>query len=369
MLFALRRLSLGLFLAAAASAILLASDWSHRRPRAGRAPRLALFQMTSRQILDDGVRGVLEGLSQQGFREGAGLEVRRFNAENDLATANAIAREIAGGRFDAAVTVSTPALQALANANRDGRLLHVFCVVTDPFAAKVGLTPGDPLGHPRHLVGIGTFQPVRELFHLARRLRPELKKVGTVWCQSDSAAEACVRLAREVSAELGIELLEAPVDSSTDVAEGARSLASRGAEAFWVGGDNVVETAFASVVVAAREARIPVLANAPGHVEEGALAGLGADYREVGRVAGQLTGRLLAGLDPATVKVENVVPRQLALRLQGLGELRDRWTVPDDVRSKAAVVIDEKGVRIPAASLGMAVPASLLARAGRGVGR
>ena len=97
MLFALRRLSLGLFLAAAASAILLASDWSHRRPRAGRAPRLALFQMTSRQILDDGVRGVLEGLSQQGFREGAGLEVRRFNAENDLATANAIASAIATG--------------------------------------------------------------------------------------------------------------------------------------------------------------------------------------------------------------------------------------------------------------------------------
>lgn len=346
MLFALKRLSLGLLLAVLASATLLVSDWSQRAPRPNRLPRLALFQMASRPVLDDVSRGVLEGLATTGMREGAGLEVRRFNAEGDLPTANAIAREIVGGGFDLAVSVSTPALQTLANANRDGRLLHVFCAVTDPFAAKVGLKPGDPLGHPRHLVGVGTFQPVREIFRLARRMRPGLKTVGTVWCPAESAAEACVKLAREESAALGIQLLEAQADSSADVANAARSLASRGVEAFWIGGDNVVETAISSVVGVAREAKVPLLVNSPSHVEAGAAVGLGADYVEVGRIAGALAGRLLSGLDPRTVRVENVVPTRLALNLQALGGLRDRWIVPDDVRSGAAFVVDEGGTRI-----------------------
>jgi ABC-type uncharacterized transport system substrate-binding protein len=347
-LFALKRLSLGLLLAAAAAGILLVSDWSQRRPRARALPRLALFQIASRQVLDDAARGVLEGLARSGFREGATLEVRRYNAEGDLPTANAIAREIVGGGFDAAVSVSTPALQALANANRDGKLLHVFCAVTDPFAAKVGLVPGNPLGHPRHLVGVGTFQPVRELFRLARRMRPGLKKVGTVWCPAESASEACLALARAEAAALGIELAEAQVDSSASVSEAARSLTARGVEALWLGGDNVVETAASSLVAAAREARIPFLANAPIHAEAGALAGLGADYVEVGRLAGDLAGRVLGGLDPATVRVENAVPTRLALNLAALEGLRENWTVPDDVLAEAAVVIERDGTRRPA---------------------
>lgn len=355
MLFALKRLSLGLLLAALASATLLVSDWSQRRPKARPVPKIAVFQMARRPVLDDAARGVLEALASAGYREGETLEVRRYDAAGDPATANAIAREIVGGGYDLAVTVSTPALQTLAHANRDGRLLHVFCAVTDPFAAKVGIEPGNPLGHPRHLVGIGTFQPVRELFRLARRMRPELKTVGTVWCPAEAPAEACVKVAREESAALGIELLEARADATADVAEAARSLVSRGAEALWLGGDNVVETASSSLVAVAREARIPLLGNAPNHAEIGALAGLGADYVEVGRLAGDLTARLLGGLDPATVRVENAVPTRLALDLQALGGLRERWIVPDDVRSGAALVIDEKGNRT--ARDGAAAPA------------
>ena len=339
MLFALKRLSLGFALAALASSILLVSDWDRRRPKACPVPRVALFQIASRPVLDDAARGVLEGLAARRFREGTTLEVRRYNAEGDLPTANAIAREIVGGRFDLAVTVSTPALQTLANANRDGKLRHVFCAVTDPFAAKVGLVAGDPLGHPRHLVGIGTFQPVRELFRLSRRLRPGLKKVGTVWCPAEAASEACLGLARDEAGRLGIELLEAQVDSSAAVSEAADSLASRGVEALWLGGDNVVETAASSIVASARKARIPFLANAPTHVDIGALAGLGADYAEVGRLAGDLAGRILGGLDPATVRVENVVPTRLALNLAALEGLRESWSIPDDVRAGAAVVL------------------------------
>ena len=70
--------------------------------------------------------------------------------------------------------MTTPCLQGVANANRDGRTRHVFGLVTDPFVAGVGLRRDDPLEHPRHLVGIGSFEPVASNIRYAKALNPDL---------------------------------------------------------------------------------------------------------------------------------------------------------------------------------------------------
>src|SRR6185369_16349936 len=113
---------------------------------------------------------------------------------------------------------------------------------------------------------------------------------------------------RGVCEEMGIELVEANVDGSAAVAEAARSLVARGVEALWVLGDVTVLTALESVVGAARDAHIPVFTSMPGSAEKGTLFDVGAEYGEVGRIAGALAGRILHGTDPATVAVENVMP-------------------------------------------------------------
>ncbi len=43
------------------------------------------------------------------------------------------------------------------------------------------------------------------------------------------------------------------------------------------------------------------------------MFGLGADYAVVGRAVGRLAGRVLEGLPPADVPIENVVPPQLSV--------------------------------------------------------
>jgi ABC-type uncharacterized transport system substrate-binding protein len=344
--YAIRRLALGLALIGGAAGVLLVSDLSNRQRVRGSVPRVALFQISSRPGVDLSRDGVLAGLAEDGFVDGRTLVVERFNAENDLPTANAIAHGIVHGGFDLAITLTTPALQVLATANRDGRIPHVFGVVTDPAGSGVGIGTRDPLDHPRHLAGIGTFQPVREAFRLAQRIRPQLRSVGVVWCPGEKCSEACVLLARETAGELGVTLLEAPVDNSAGVYEAAVSLTARGAEALWVGGDNTVETAVGEIVTAADRARIPVFVNTPDHVEMGALFGLGADYAVVGRAVGRLAGRVLNGLDPASVPVENRVPPQLSINATVLPKLDRGWEIPPDVRAAAAVVIDAAGRQV-----------------------
>lgn len=342
-----RRLALGLGLIVAAAAVLLASDLRQRKTATqagGDTFSVAIFQHASRPILDDAVRGTMDGLTETGFQEGRQITYTRFNAEGDLVTANAIAQSILQGGFDLVVTVSTPSLQTMANANQGGKLRHVFSVVTDPFNAGVGITGDGPGQHPDHLLGIGTFQPVRQTVQLAKQLYPALKTLGTVINPGEACSLACLEMAQDECRRLGLELLVAQVENTAGVYEAASSLTARNVEAFLIGGDNTVEAAIESVLRAANAARIPILAYAPDHAEAGALVGFGANYYDVGKTGGRLAGDLLNGkVDPRQFAVHDVMPRKLAVNLQTLARLRDPWCLPEDVVAGADIVMDAGG--------------------------
>ena len=118
---------------------------------------------------------MIDGLAAAGYQDGDAIRLRRFNAEGDAATSNTIARELVSGEYDLIVTLSTPSLQAVAGANRDAKIPHVFGMVSDPVAAGVGIAPDDPMKHPPYMVGLGTMQPVAEAFRMARKLAPKLR--------------------------------------------------------------------------------------------------------------------------------------------------------------------------------------------------
>ena len=342
-----RRLSLGLFLIALAGAVLLYSDRGRRVQGASRTARVAIVQHASTPVLDDGVRGVLDGLAESGFRDGDNLAVTTYNAQGDLATGNAIASQVTSAGYDVVVTSSTPSMQAVANANRDGRVTHVFTLVADPFSAGVGLDRDHPLKHPPRMVGYGSFLPVNDAFVLARKALPSLARVGIAWNPAESNSEAFTKKARESCHSLGITLLEANIDGSAAISEAIRSLASRGAQALFVGGDNTMTSAMGSVIVTAKALGIPVFTIMPGAPDRGTLFDVGLDFHELGRVSGVLVARVLRGESPSTIPIRDVqdeVPRQLVVNARALAGLKDDWRLPDDVRAEATALVDDTGV-------------------------
>lgn len=342
-----RRLSLGLFLILLTSSVLLLSDLKQRRGGGKNSvPRIALLQHSSQALLDAGVQGILAALSENGYADGKNMVLTRYNSENDVATGNAIAKEITDGRFDLVLTVSTLSMQAVANANKAGKTTHVFGLVADPFVSGVGLQRENPLAHPKHFVGIGTFMPVADSFEMARRMFPGLSTVGVVWNVGESNSRAYTMKAREVCAQLGITLLEANVDNSSGVMEAAGSLVARGVQALWIGGDVTVLVASESLIGVARKARIPVFTLTPPTAERGALFDLGANFHEVGRQTGQLAVRILQGADPATIPIVNYVPTKLIINQQALAGLKDPWRIPEDALALADLVIDETGRKL-----------------------
>lgn len=306
--------------------ILLLLDLSNRTAvKRSDLPTIAIFKIASRLILDQTEDGVLKALNDRGFIDGESCVIQRYCAEGDMGTANTIAQTIVNNQFSMVITISTPALQVMANANRSGKIMHIFCAVTDPYIAGVGIRGSGPDEHPAHLVGIGTFQPVEEAFDTARKMNPKLKKVGTVWCTSEVCSEACVRLARKKCAELGIELLEMSVENSTQILETANSLTARGVEALWLGGDNVVEAGIGQLITAAEKAEIPLFTNNPYNVYGNALFGIGANYFDVGSTAGQLAADVLQGKPTSEIRVDNVVPNYLKINPGALDNMKTKW--------------------------------------------
>jgi len=347
----LRHILPGLGLILAAAALLLLSDLGSRNRENTRTiifskehpARIGLLQASSNQVMDDVLQGFLDGLASRGFTKGDNLEVEVLNAQGDQPTMLMMAQSIVGGNYDLAASISTLCLQALASANQKGRIPMVFCSVSSPVAANVGVKSLGTLDKPAYMTGFGTSQPVEAIFREAVAANPKLKVVGVVWNPGEVNSVVCTERARKISAELGLTLIEAPIDSTKDVREAADALVTRGAEAFWTGGDATLISAYDVLQQAANKARIPIFSNISGHAQAGALFDWGANYHEVGYEGGRLAADVLEGRSPALIPVHDLMPGRMGLNEKVRASLRDTWTFTPSQYERAGYIVERSG--------------------------
>ncbi|HWL52623.1 MAG TPA: ABC transporter substrate-binding protein [Chthoniobacteraceae bacterium] len=363
-----RQLSAGLGLIGVCMVVLLLSDLDSRirpgeeaRREPGARRRVALVQQNTQTIFDAGVAGIIAGLAESGFHDGKELHLRKFNPMGDANLANAVAKEVTEGGYDLIISVTTPSLQAIANANRVRKVPHLFALVSIPSATGVGISDTDPLGHPPYLTGYGTRLPAEQAFRLLYEINPSVRRVGTVWNQSEPNSEVQIMDARRYCKSVGIELVEANVDNTGGVAEATDAVLSRGVDAFFICGDVTVLPAIESVLGKAARRGIPTFSIFPGDVSKGILFGVGADYFEVGVQTGKLASEILRGRNVATLPVTDYMPAKIILNDQVRSKLSEpnRWDFPDSLRNRANGIIDPKGrlIESPNAAAGTASPA------------
>jgi len=336
----IKKLSLGVILIAVAGGILLNADRGSRRNGEKKEPiqslRVAFVQHASIPALDEGAEGVIRSLADRGYVDGGKITIKHYNSEADIGTANSIAKEVTGGGNDLIISISTVSLQTVGNANRNGsRTKHVFGIVTDPYAAGVGIDPTNHALHPPYMTGYGSMQPVDSVFKMARAMRPELKCVGLVWNAAEANSLAQTKVARKVCSDLGITLLEANAENSSAALEALNSLISRGVEAVWMSGDITVSLASESIINTCKKAGIPTFSSIPPKVSKGALFDLGANYPEIGMAVGKLAADVLDGKSPGDIPVENLIPKVFYFNDTVLPSLKQKWIIPDDLRKQA----------------------------------
>ncbi|MDO5634238.1 MAG: ABC transporter substrate-binding protein [Micrococcus sp.] len=292
---------------------------------------IGVSQLVSHPALD----AIEEGFEEAFTDAGVDVTFDVKNAQGEVATASSIASSFAGNAdIDLVAAITTPSAQATASAIRDRPV--VFVAVTDPLAAGLVESLEAPGGN---VTGTSDMNPVKEQLQLLKDVDPEVRTVGIVWNSAETNSKVQVDMAKEVAAELGLEIKDVSVTNSSEVAQGVQTLSD--VDGIYVPIDNAVVSALETVVQFGQDNQIPVVAANIESVERGALGTYGIDQKAHGRMAGELALRILRDdLDPATTPVEFAQEDSLQLVLNPEAAAAFGVEIPQDVLDRADEVIE-----------------------------
>jgi putative ABC transport system substrate-binding protein len=169
---------------------------------------------------------------------------------------------------------------------------------------------------------------------LTLAFQPGLKTAGTIYNASESNSMAINRQAKAEAERRGIKWVEATVTGSADVKTTAASLLGK-VDAFVLGQDNTVASAFEAVVKTAQDNRLPIFSMDPQAPARGAVASLAAGQYAQGVLwATELAAPILLGADPG--KVAPIRPRVFDLQVNVVSATAVGLTIPKDILDKAS---------------------------------
>ena len=105
---------------------------------------------------------------------------------------------------------------------------------------------------------------------------------------------------------MGIQFVERPVASVEELQAGVRAIRVGEVDAFFQLSDPMVQGQAQLIIDTARRIRLPTMFVDQSFVVKGALAAYSVSYREVGRLSAKYVQRILAGVKPKDLPVQQV---------------------------------------------------------------
>ena len=251
--------------------------------------KIGITQLVEHPALDRAREGFIEGLKENGFVEGENLEVDFQNAQNDNPTSQTIASNFANDKKDLIFAVSTPSAQAALNATQD--IPIVFTAVTD--AVEAGLVKSNESSE-NNVTGTSDAIPVDKSLELIKKFVPDVKTIGVVCNTSEINSKLQVDALREATEKEGIKVIDKGATQANEVNQAVAAVAKE-ADVIFTPTDNLVASSMPIITKVATENKIPVIGSEEGHVENGALACNGINYKELGKKAGEMAAQILKG--------------------------------------------------------------------------
>lgn len=291
--------------------------------------KVSVSQVVDHPDLNATRLGLIEGLRAKGFESGKNLEFSYEVADGNPAQAAKIARKLVSENPHVLVGIATPTSQALVSATRS--IPIVFTAVTDPIGARLVKQLEKP---GRNVTGLSDLSPITQHVSLIRELFPQANSIGVVYNPAEANAVALIGLLRKAARDFGFTLLIEKALSVEDVEAKAKSVA-RKSDVIYALTDNTVASGMEELIEAANQAGTPVVAGATSYVGQGAIAGLGLDYYDVGVKTADYVVAILNGQKPGTLSVKTAQSSQLVVNLDAARALG--VIVPQSVLERAVI--------------------------------
>ncbi|MEA1997009.1 MAG: ABC transporter substrate binding protein, partial [Gemmatimonadota bacterium] len=286
------------------------------------------------QVSDNGLLNItrdsfVKEMERIGYRDGENCRIMLENANGELPTVNTILDKFLFEDVDIVVPISTSCTQATVNKIKDRPV--VFATVANPFIIKAGTSETE---HLPNVTGVYGWAPMDETLAIVRKIVPGKLKVGAIWdpAHANSVFNAG-NLEKACESDDDIEFFGTTISSSSEVYQAALSLVNKKIDVFVLPPDNIVYSAFESVVKAAGFRDIPVFLCDVARLGDGALGAYGYDYTISGIQAAHLVDRILKGESPEGIPFERYRKITFGLNLEVARKLGIE--LPDDLMAKA----------------------------------
>ena len=293
---------------------------------------VAIISMNDTPQLMEVKDGVTAGLAERGYVDGKNIKIDFQSAQGNFGTAQQIARQFVGENADVIVSITTPASQAVVAATKE--IPIVFTTVTDPLRAKIITSFKHPGGN---VTGVSDLVPTERQIDVVKEILPKLQTLGLLYDPSLDNSRSTVDSIKELAKTKGFKTVESTAMGLNNVAAAAQNLVGK-VDAIFVPNDTTVYSAFEAVVKVAQDTKTPLFTAERRSVERGAIATVGYDFGEMGKVTARYVERVLKGEKPGDI---------------------DAMYMKDDPNSLSLYVNKES-----AETMGVTVPQALLSSGG-----
>ena len=273
--------------------------------------------------------GFREALREGGYVEGRSVALDYRMRPGPAETIEAMARELVGLPVDVLTAIAPAAVAAAAKTTRTMPIVAVD-LETDPLALGLAQSLARPGGNVT-----GVFLDFPDLsgkwLQMIREVVPGLSRVALLWDPATGSAQ--MRAAETAARALRLQLQTIEARREADLERAVAAAVRERAGALVILSSPVFNAARAEVAALASRGRLPSIMAFPGYAEDGGLIGYGPHLRSMFGQAGRHVVRVLRGTPPREIPMER--PAQFSL------------------------LINQR----TAQTLGLTIPAALLARA------
>ncbi len=257
------------------------------------APTLSIVYTAPHPVINDIILGFKEVVT----RDYPAAKFTERHAEGRPEQYGAVVLAAIGDRPQVLVPITTPITKLAVDGARR-RIPVVFMGVTDPVGAGVAVS----IEKPEVSTGSSDLCPFSALLELARKTLPNAKSLGLPYNPTDQPAVFGRSQLISIAPKYGFTIVDRQVTAASELSTVVKGLA-QGVDGVIIAADNLMMENPAAVASSAREQGKPTFACDKASVEAGAVAGVGVEYKDVGRLAGERAVRVLKGESAGSIPV------------------------------------------------------------------
>jgi putative ABC transport system permease protein len=294
--------------------------------------RIGVIQLNDHGLLNITRDSFIEEMKKLGYEDKKNVSFYLEDANGDMTTLNSILDKFLYEKVDIVLPISSGCTQAAINKIKDRPI--VFATVANPFIIGAGKSETE---HLDNVTGVYGASPPDQLLKMVTEILPGKIRIGCIWDPSQVNTVYSLNLLKQaISMNKDVTFVGVTVTGSSEVYQAAASLAQKNIDAFVLTIDNIVFSAFESIVKVSEAKKIPIFISDIERLKDGALGACGYDYALSGIQAGRIVDRIIKGEKPARIPFEKYNKLTVGVNLDAAKKLG--IAIPQNVIANANMI-------------------------------